>query len=57
MQVSEVGIKIVILLAALAVAFGTRFLPSSKEESVLERALEGILEKEIGCETDLSPSN
>jgi hypothetical protein len=50
MQVSETGIKVIIILAAIAIAIGVSYLPSSSDKTILEQAVDGVIEKEVGCE-------
>ena len=54
---SEIGIKVVLVLAALVVGVASRWIPNFNADNPIEQAAESVIEKETGCEIDLSPYN
>jgi hypothetical protein len=44
---SDFGIKIVIVLAALAVAIGSKFIPNNKDKELVEKVAEEVIKQEV----------
>ncbi len=44
---SEIGIKLMIILAAIAVAIGAKFIPYQQESRLVEKAAEEVIEQEF----------
>lgn len=44
---SDLGIKITIVLAAIAIGIASRWIPSSKEKVVVENAVEEVIKDEV----------
>jgi hypothetical protein len=43
---SDFGIKITIVLAAIAVAIGARFIPNSSDKQLVEKVAEEVIQQE-----------
>ncbi len=45
---SDIGIKAIIIAAAIAVAIGARFIPSEKDKQIVEKVAEEVIKEEAG---------
>jgi hypothetical protein len=45
---SDIGIKIVIILSAIAVAIGVKFIPNTQDKQVVEQAAQEVIKEETG---------
>ncbi len=56
-MISEMGIKAIIIAAAIAIGVASRYIPSFKDDNVIEEAAESVIKEESGFDIDLTPSS
>ena len=54
-SMSEIILKVAIIISALAAAFGAKYLLHWKDDNPVEQVAEEIIKEEIGADIDLSP--
>ncbi len=56
-MISEMGIKVVIILAAIVVGVASRYIPGYKDDNVVEEASEQVVKEESGFDLDFTPGS